>query len=227
MLICMDLSLGPLQMSKAGKSSRDPGMIRSWERWGKRRAGRAGNSGRGQSHRGSQGWEAGAPRNPEDEGHSHAQAWPCSLVPSNKHYLILKRGFPGGSVVKNLPANADVTGSIPGSERSPGEESGNPLQYSCLGNPNPLQYSCLENPMDRAAWQGLWPMGSQKSQTQFKQLNHNNILRKLSPPFSFWKKRDREKERQRDSTARISQSFNLALPLMSCWHDVHKKTRAI
>ena len=48
-------------------------------------------------------------------------------------------------VVKNLPANAgDIrdAGSIPGSERSPGE-----------GNGNPLQYSCLENPMDRGAWQ--------------------------------------------------------------------------
>ena len=48
-------------------------------------------------------------------------------------------------VVKNLPANAgDIrdVGSIPGSERRPGE-----------GNGNPLQYSCLENPRDRGAWQ--------------------------------------------------------------------------
>ena len=47
-------------------------------------------------------------------------------------------------VVKNLPANAgDIgdTGSIPGSERSPGE-----------GNGNPLQYPCLENLRDRGAW---------------------------------------------------------------------------
>ena len=46
--------------------------------------------------------------------------------------------FPGGSVVKNPPANsgdAGDTGSIPGSGRSPGERNGNPLQYSCLGNP--------------------------------------------------------------------------------------------
>ena len=53
-------------------------------------------------------------------------------------------GFPGGSVVKNLPANAGDardTGSSPGSRRSLGE-----------GNGNPLQYSCLENPMDRGAW---------------------------------------------------------------------------
>ena len=34
---------------------------------------------------------------------------------------------------KNPPANAEVTGSIPGSGRSPGEGNGNPLEYSCLG----------------------------------------------------------------------------------------------
>ena len=44
-------------------------------------------------------------------------------------------------MVKNLPADARDTGSIPGSARSPGE-----------GNGNPLQYSCLENPMDGGAW---------------------------------------------------------------------------
>ena len=41
-------------------------------------------------------------------------------------------------LVKNLPANAgDIrdVGSVPGLGRSPGEENGNPLQYSCLGNP--------------------------------------------------------------------------------------------
>ena len=43
--------------------------------------------------------------------------------------------FPGDSVVKNLPANAGDMGSIPGSGRSPGRGKGNPLQYSCLGNP--------------------------------------------------------------------------------------------
>ena len=45
------------------------------------------------------------------------------------------KGFPGGSVVKSPPANAGDVGSIPGSGRSPGEGNGNPLQYSCLGNP--------------------------------------------------------------------------------------------
>ena len=44
-------------------------------------------------------------------------------------------GFPGGSVVKNLPANAGDSDSISGSGRFPGEGNVNPLQYSCLGNP--------------------------------------------------------------------------------------------
>ena len=42
-------------------------------------------------------------------------------------------GFPGGSVVKDPPANAGDAGSIPGSGRSPGGGHGNPLQYSCRG----------------------------------------------------------------------------------------------
>ena len=44
-------------------------------------------------------------------------------------------GFLDGSGVKNLPANAGDTGLIPGSERSPLVENGNPLQDSCLGAP--------------------------------------------------------------------------------------------
>ena len=47
-------------------------------------------------------------------------------------------GFPGGSVVKNLAAIAEDSedrGSIPALRRVPGEGNGNPLQYSCLGNP--------------------------------------------------------------------------------------------
>jgi len=51
---------------------------------------------------------------------------------------LCKGGFPGVSVVRNLPSNAGDVGSVSGSGRSPGE-----------GNGNPLQYSCLENPMDR------------------------------------------------------------------------------
>ena len=44
-------------------------------------------------------------------------------------------GFPDGSVVKTLPANAGETGLIPRWGRFPGEGSRNPLQYSCLGKP--------------------------------------------------------------------------------------------
>ena len=69
--------------------------------------------------------------------------WNCTFCgpPSDS----VAKGFPGGSVVRNLPANAGDprdTGSIPRSGRDPGEGNGNPLQYSCLGNP-----------MDRGAWQ--------------------------------------------------------------------------
>ena len=43
--------------------------------------------------------------------------------------------FPGGSDGKESACNAGDPGLIPGSEISPGEENGNSLQYSCLGNP--------------------------------------------------------------------------------------------
>ena len=43
--------------------------------------------------------------------------------------------FPGGSHGKESACNAGNLGSVPGLGRSPGEENGNPLQYSYLGNP--------------------------------------------------------------------------------------------
>ena len=51
------------------------------------------------------------------------------------------KGFPGDSMVKNLPVNAGDSASAPRSGRSPGG-----------GNSYPLQYPCLENPMNRGAW---------------------------------------------------------------------------
>ena len=66
-------------------------------------------------------------------------------------------GFPGGSVVQNLPANigdAGDLGAIPGLGKSPGE-----------GNGNPLQCSCLDSPMDREAW-NVTVHGAAKSWTQ-------------------------------------------------------------
>ena len=62
-----------------------------------------------------------------------------------KHSPILflaNHSFPGGSVVRNPPANVGDMGSIPGLGRSPGG-----------GNDKPSQYSCLENPMEKGAWQ--------------------------------------------------------------------------
>ena len=58
--------------------------------------------------------------------------------------LLRWMGFPGGSVVKNLPANAGDVGLIPGLERSSGEGKGNPLWYFCL-----------VNHMDRRTWWGI------------------------------------------------------------------------
>ena len=48
----------------------------------------------------------------------------------------LSNGFPGGSDSKEAASNAGDLGSIPGLERSPGGEYGNPPQYSCLENPH-------------------------------------------------------------------------------------------
>ena len=63
-------------------------------------------------------------------------------------------GFPGGSVVKNLPSNAGEMGSIPGLERSPGEV-----------NDNPLQYFSLKNLMDRGAWRAAVHVVAKESDT--------------------------------------------------------------
>jgi len=57
-----------------------------------------------------------------------------AISPRYEHSYL---GFPGGSVVKNLVANAGGAGDVgcsPGSGKSLAEGTGNPLQYSCLGN---------------------------------------------------------------------------------------------
>ena len=65
---------------------------------------------------------------------------------STKLHLNLKddinHGFPGGSVIKNLPAMQETW--IPGSRRPLGEGNGNPLHYSCLGNS-----------MNRGVWRAI------------------------------------------------------------------------
>ena len=72
------------------------------------------------------------------------------------------KGFPGDSVVKILPVKAGDTGSIPGSGRSPGQANGNPLQYSCLGNP-----------MDRGPWRAS-PWG-------YERVGHDLVTEQQQP----------------------------------------------
>ena len=72
--------------------------------------------------------------------------------------------FPGGSVVKNPPANAGDTGdksSVKGSGRSSGE-----------GNNNPLQYSSMGHSMDRGAWRAT-VLGVAKSRTRLSMNMHD------------------------------------------------------
>ena len=67
-------------------------------------------------------------------------------------------GFPGASAGKASACNMGALGLIPGLGRSSGEGNGNPLQYSCLGNP-----------MDRGGWQAT-VHGVAKSWTQLSHL---------------------------------------------------------
>ena len=72
-------------------------------------------------------------------------------------------------MIKNPPANAGDTSSIPGLGRSLGE-----------GNGNSLQYPCLENPMDRGTWQATvdgatkqWDIQKQEATRSFKVRDNN------------------------------------------------------
>ena len=79
--------------------------------------------------------------------------------------------IPGGSVIKNPNVNAGDPGSIPGSKRSPGEGNGNPLQYSCLGNP-----------MDKRSLVGYSPWDHKESDMT-EAAEHTNTQR----PVKFYK----------------------------------------
>ena len=133
-------------------------------------------------------------------------------IPKGKMYI-----FPGGSVVKNPPANAGDTsdvGLISGSARSLG-----------VGNGNPLQYSCLENLMDRGAWQAT-VHGVTKSQTwlsmhayQVQLSKFRNLSRKL-----FWKKFPRvERTVTSTLTSSCSGIFFKVLNLLCFSFCIHKK----
>ena len=75
------------------------------------------------------------------------------------HYMKLLRWLSG----KETTCNSGDPGSIPGSGRSSGEGNGNPLQYSCLGNP-----------MERGAW---WATihGVSKSLTQLSDFHYTSL----------------------------------------------------
>ena len=77
----------------------------------------------------TRGWEGGGP-----DGHTEIF----------NYFLSCLVGFPCNSVGKETACHTGDLSLIPGSGRSPGKENGNPLQYSCLGNP-----------MDRGAWQAI------------------------------------------------------------------------
>ena len=89
----------------------------------------------------------------------------------------MSEGFPGGSEVKNLPANVGDSGSIPGSGRSPGEGIGNLLQGSCL-----------ENPMERGAWRAK-SMGLKRVRHSLETNNNNE-----------WKKSDKKNTQHKKCT---------------------------
>ena len=73
----------------------------------------------------------------------------------NVHIQLYYNTFPtGGSAGQESACNSEDPGSIPGSGRSPGEGNGNPLQYSCLGNP-----------MNRGAWQTTVLLVAKESDT--------------------------------------------------------------
>ena len=85
--------------------------------------------------------------------------------------------FPGGSEVKNTPANAGNMGSTPGSGRFHGEGNGIPLQHSCLGNP-----------MDRGAWAGDSPWGYKRAgnnKTHYRSSLHPPTLPQPVSSLSF------------------------------------------
>ena len=92
-----------------------------------------------------------------------------------QYYLCIYLDFPGGSVIKNPPANAGDVGLIPGLGRFAWRRNGNPLQYSCLGN-------CME----RGAW---WATvhGVAKQADMSQHLNNSYSIHTYAIQFvHFW-----------------------------------------
>ena len=97
-----------------------------------------------------------------DQNHHELSPHTCFRI------AIIKKGFPGGTEVKDPPVNAGDTrdtASIPGWGRSPR-----------VGNSNPLQYSCLEKSRNRGPWQAA-VQGVAKSRTPLSDWAHTSHYR--------------------------------------------------
>ena len=114
--------------------------------------------------------------------HSSVSAFPLKFINTHEPVLPCRNrnwaanmGFPGGSSVNSLPINAGDAGLIPGLGRSPGGGLGNPLQYSCLGNPmdgepgGPRGHKESDTtcqPEQRATWTAAFPFSCFLSQVR-------------------------------------------------------------
>ena len=100
--------------------------------------------------------------------------WMISSDPSQLFFYMVKYplGFPGGTVVKNLPPNERVTGSILGSGRFRG-----------VGNGNLLQYSCLENSMVRGFWRATLHGVRESNTTEWLSMKVPYTKRKITTLF--------------------------------------------
>ena len=89
-------------------------------------------------------------------------------------------GFPSGSAAKESACNVGDLGSIPGSGRSPGEENGYPLQYSCLENPHGQRSLVGYRP-----WARKESDMTERLSTDSSRPNSSKVLQGLDPYLPF------------------------------------------
>ena len=100
-------------------------------------------------------------------------------------YVAHSRGLPHGSVVKNPLANARDESSILGLGRSPG-----------VGNGNPIRYSCLGNPMNRGAW---WATVHRVTNSQTLSNWVHRTVKTLRAHSPSWYTRELQRQRSLDN----------------------------